>query len=91
MTGKKESSRRVIRCCEKRIPERIGGFSHIYAAGAHFYFTLYLIEKRIPFSFLEDAAGMLSRPEKLRRELGKNILCTAQLRKSTACSTDHIR
>ena len=40
--------RRVIRCCEKRIPERIGGFSHIYAAGAHFYFTLYLIEKRIP-------------------------------------------
>ena len=63
--------RRVIRCCEKRIPERIGGFSHIYAAGAHFYFTLYLIEKRIPFSFLEDAAGMLSRPEKLRRELEK--------------------
>ena len=63
--------RRVVRYAEKRIPERIRGFSRIYVAGAHFYFTLYLIEKKIPFSFLEDAAGMLSRPEKLRRELGK--------------------
>lgn len=38
-------------------------FSKIYIAGAHFYFSLYVISRGQPFSFFEDAAGMLTRPE----------------------------
>ena len=38
-------------------------FSKIYIAGAHFYFSLYVLERRKPFSFFEDAAGLLSRPQ----------------------------
>lgn len=37
-------------------------FSKRYVAGAHFYFSLCLLEKGLPFSFFEDAAGTLSHP-----------------------------
>lgn len=46
-------------------PEGLSAFSSIYVAGAHFYFSLYLIQQRIPFVFFEDAAGMFSRPDEL--------------------------
>lgn len=46
-------------------PQGLSGFSRIYVAGAHFYFSLYLIQNRIPFVFFEDAAGMLSRSSQL--------------------------
>lgn len=46
-------------------PDGLSSFSNVYVAGAHFYFSLYLIHSRIPFVFFEDAAGMLSRPDEL--------------------------
>lgn len=51
------------------IPHNILEFSKIYVAGAHFYFSLYLIRQKQKFCFLEDAAGMLSRPQELYRDL----------------------
>lgn len=39
-------------------------FQKLYIGGAHFYFSLYVLEKGLPFCFFEDAAGMLSQPEK---------------------------
>lgn len=48
-------------------------FSQIYVAGAHFYFSLYLIQNQTPFVFLEDAAGMLSRPQVLDQALSVNF------------------
>ena len=50
-------------------PEGLSAFSRIYVAGAHFYFSLYLIQNRIPFVFFEDAAGMFSRPDELSAAL----------------------
>ncbi len=51
------------------VPYEITTFSKIYVAGAHFYFSLYLIQNHIPFTFFEDAAGMLSRPGVLYQAL----------------------
>lgn len=39
-------------------------FSKRYVAGAQFYFSLVLLERGLPFSFFEDAAGTLSRPQR---------------------------
>lgn len=39
-------------------------FSKRYIAGAHFYFTLALLEQGLSFSFFEDAAGALSHPQR---------------------------
>ena len=39
-------------------------FSKRYVAGAHFYFSLCLLERGLPFSFFEDAAGTLSHPQR---------------------------
>lgn len=50
---------------KQTVPFNIKTFSSIYIAGAHFYFSLFLIKNNIPFDFFEDAAGMLSRPDKL--------------------------
>lgn len=63
----------VIRQYHRIIPYGIQEFEEIYIAGAHFYFTLYLLEKGISFAFFEDAAGMLSRPEELALALSKNF------------------
>ena len=42
-----------------------------YVMGAHFYFSLYLEAKGLPFSFFEDAAGALSRPDQAAAILGR--------------------
>lgn len=63
----------VIRFYKEKIPYDISSFSEVYIAGAHFYFSLYLLHCRIPFAFFEDAAGMLSRPEELHRALSKKF------------------
>lgn len=55
----------VSRSYRQVVSHVITDFSHIYVAGAHFYFSLYLIQNGVPFVFFEDAAGMLSRPEVL--------------------------
>ena len=62
----------VIRFYREKIPYDISSFSEVYIAGAHFYFSLYLLYCRIPFAFFEDAAG-LSRPEELHRALSKKF------------------
>ena len=46
-------------------------FSKRYVAGAHFYFSLCLLEKGLPFSFFEDAAGALGQPERAAAILGR--------------------
>lgn len=63
----------VIRFYKEKIPYDISSFSEVYIAGAHFYFSLYLLHCRIPFAFFEDAAGMLSHPEELHRALSKKF------------------
>lgn len=51
----------AVRAYEQLVPYSLSDFQLIYIAGAHFYFSLCLIQRRIPFIFFEDAAGMLSR------------------------------
>lgn len=68
-TGEDKIINAVDYSFEKYIPYDISDFSEIYVAGAHFYFSLYLIKHGIPFSFFEDAAGLLSHPEKLSEPL----------------------
>lgn len=63
----------------KYIPEQIKNFSSIYVAGAHFYFSLYLIRRSIPFTMMEDAAGMLSHPDALYSPLHKKFPLHAEL------------
>lgn len=63
--SEKQVLRDVMTCYEQAVPYDIETFSEIYLAGAHFYFSLFLIQEQIPFSFFEDAAGMLSRWEEL--------------------------
>ena len=69
----------VRRAYERLIPHEIKAFSDVYVAGAHFYFSLYLIDQRVPFTFLEDAAGMLSRWEELYRALKINYPFHAEI------------
>ena len=69
----------VVRCYRDTVPHAIAGFSSVYVAGAHFYFSLYLIQNNVPFVFLEDAAGMLSRPEDLEQALAVKFPLHAQL------------
>jgi len=42
-------------------------FNEIYVGGAHYSFGIYLTENKIPFIFLEDAAGMVSRDDLLKK------------------------
>lgn len=50
---------------EKEFEYDLNQFDEINIAGYHFYFSLLLIEKNISFNVIEEAAGMLSRPEVL--------------------------
>ena len=59
----------VSKYYEKYIPYNINTFYKIYVAGAHFYFSLYLINQKISFTYFEDAAGMLSTPDKIYNSL----------------------
>ncbi|MGI6007366.1 MAG: polysialyltransferase family glycosyltransferase [Ruminococcus sp.] len=77
--SEEEIEKRVRRYCEKVIPWDIRSFDEIYVAGAHFYFSLYLISHKIPFCFFEDGAGMATRPEKLYRNLRRQYPLHAQI------------
>ncbi len=63
----------VARCYRQVVPYDIASFAQVYIAGAHFYFSLYLIQNQIRFTFFEDAAGMLSRPQQLHDALSKKF------------------
>lgn len=69
----------AIRHNNRLIPHSLGDFSRIYVAGAHFYFTLCLLEEGIPFVFFEDAAGMLSRAEELYRTVAARFPIHAEI------------
>lgn len=71
--GEKQILQDTVRGYQMTVPYAISSFSRIYVAGAHFYFSLYLLQNRIPFIFLEDAAGMLSHPERLNQGLAKTF------------------
>ena len=60
-------------------PAGLSAFSRIYTAGAHFYFSLYLIQNRLPFVFFEDAAGMLSRADELFQTLSAKFPIHAEI------------
>ena len=53
------------------VPADIKSFSEIFAAGTHFYFSLYLIKNKISFTAFEDSAGILSKPYLIYEGLGK--------------------
>ena len=61
----------AAQACRKALPCPLGDFSQVYVAGAHFYFTLCLIQAGIPFTFFEDAAGMLTRAGELEDNLAR--------------------
>lgn len=69
----------VSQCYRQRVPHDISEFSDFFIAGAHFYFSLYLIEHRLPFVFWEDAAGMLSRSKELYEALRVNFPIHAEI------------
>lgn len=69
----------VAQACGRLLPAPVEDFSRIYVAGAHFYFSLYLIRRQLPFTMMEDAAGMLSRPWELYRPLVKKHPLHAEL------------
>lgn len=69
----------AARCCRDILPCPLGDFSRVYVAGAHFYFTLGLIQERLPFTFFEDAAGMLTRAGELRENLERRYPLHAQI------------
>jgi len=50
---------------QKTVPYGITEFENIYVASAFYYFSLYLIAKRIPFHMFEDGGGILSKPKVL--------------------------
>lgn len=68
-----------VKYYEQCIPWAIEAFERVYVAGAHFYFSLYLIQKNIPFVFFEDAAGILYHPEVLYEALKRNYPLHAAL------------
>ena len=67
------------RFAERLLPNGLHLFSAVYVAGAHFYFSLYLLQNRIPFDVFEDAAGMLSRPDELYAALAAKFPLHADL------------
>lgn len=62
---RKQILKDTCRYAERILSEKLSSYSAVYVAGAHFYFSLYLIQKKKPFVFFEDAAGMLTRPNVL--------------------------
>lgn len=62
----------AVQAYDAEVPWKLENFRRIYIAGAHFYFSLLPIKKKCSFIFLEDAAGMLSHPQKLKRNLQKH-------------------
>jgi len=65
----------------KLIPYKLGQMQKIYVAGAHFYFSLVLIEQRKKFYVFEDARGMLKQHERLYEHLKTNYYIHAEIMK----------
>ncbi len=61
----KEDTRDYFEAVLRKQDYLITDFDEIYVGCAHYYFGIYLASNDIPFTFFEDAAGMLSRPEVL--------------------------
>lgn len=59
---------------DNSIPYKISEFNRIYIWGIHFFFTLGLIEKKIPFIGAEEAAGAFSKQEICRDAIKSNEL-----------------
>lgn len=55
----------VERAYKNTVPYDISDFEHIYNAGIHFYFSVYLVNNNIPFAIFEDGAGILSQGSEL--------------------------
>lgn len=66
---------------EKKVPFCLDEFTDIYIAGAHFYFTLYVLKENISFTFFEDAAGMLGKAEMLYENLKNRFPVHAEIAK----------
>ena len=47
------------------VPYDPSEFENIYVAAAFYYFSLYLIARRIPFHMFEDGGGILTKPKVL--------------------------
>lgn len=63
--------RDALRFCRETLPRPLSRYEKIYVAGAHFYFSLALLQEEIPFTMLEDAAGMLARGRELYENLAQ--------------------
>ena len=63
--------RDALRLCRETLPRPLSRYEKIYVAGAHFYFSLALLQEGIPFTMLEDAAGMLARGRELYENLAQ--------------------
>lgn len=50
----------------ERILPNLAQYEQIYVWAAHYSFGAFLAEKKVPFIFCEDGAGLLSRPQILR-------------------------
>ncbi len=53
-----------------QIPYSFTAFDHIYVAGVQFYFTELLLQRNIHFECFEEAAGIFSRPNTLKKNIG---------------------
>ena len=62
--------RDALQLCRETLPRPLSRYEKIYVAGAHFYFSLALLQEEIPFTMLEDAAGMLAPGPGALREPG---------------------
>ncbi len=59
----REATREYFESIFKTQGYNITDFTEIYVGCAHYYFGIYLASNDISFTFFEDAAGMLSRPD----------------------------
>lgn len=78
-TSEAQVTAETISACRAVLPYPLTAFQAVYVAGAHFYFSLCLIQQQIPFVFFEDAVGMLSRSEELKKNLSVRFSLHAQI------------
>ena len=80
-TNKADVTRKALESLKRALPYTLDSFKEIYVLGAHFYFSLCLINKNIPFIFFEDAAGLYSCSKKLYTPLSKTYPLQAEIAK----------
>lgn len=71
-----ENVQRLIQSC---LPYDLYQFEKIYVAGAHFYLSVVLVQKKISFDMFEDAPGILSNWEVLYKELKQKYSVHAKI------------